>query len=469
MAHRPRNLLRSYWPASTRALRAAAPVGRQPRSRHDARDSRRRQAGAPGGARSPLLANDSLDPSAQVPGRSGVRASPLSRLPGGAPDTRGCGPRKRVERVLVSPTLRDRIRHRLADEVGRIHKQAPFTVALCYPSPYSAGMSSLGYQRVYRALMDAPGLACERAFLDDECESDAAREAERPVTYEALRPIEELPGARVQRRLRARDRRPRRACSNAAASRRCAASATRAIRSSSPAARSRSRTRCRSPAFVDAIVIGEADALVVDAVRAPRERRRTARGAARPPRRRSRTSSSRRATSDLPPVGAEDDADPARALGDPHAEHRARRHVPHRDRARLLARLHLLRDAPLDQRRHAHRAEGEDPRVDPRRRAARRPRRRGGERSPEDRVDRRALSPSAAARSASRPCGPIASPTPTVRRRARARRLPHAHHGDGRHRASACATRSSAARAQAPRARAPSSRSSTAWTGSSST
>lgn len=94
---------------------------------------------------------------------------------------------------MTSPTLRDRIRHRLADETGRIAKQAPFTVALCYPSPYRVGMSSLGFQRIYRALMEAPGLACERAFLDDECESDAARQAEHPVTYESMRPIEELP------------------------------------------------------------------------------------------------------------------------------------------------------------------------------------------------------------------------------------------------------------------------------------
>jgi radical SAM superfamily enzyme YgiQ (UPF0313 family) len=89
--------------------------------------------------------------------------------------------------------LRERIRGRLADEVGRIAKQAPFTVALCYPSPYRVGMSSLGYQRVYRSLMEAPGLACERAFLDDECEADATRPPEHPFTYESMRPIEELP------------------------------------------------------------------------------------------------------------------------------------------------------------------------------------------------------------------------------------------------------------------------------------
>jgi radical SAM superfamily enzyme YgiQ (UPF0313 family) len=94
---------------------------------------------------------------------------------------------------VPTPQLGERIRRRLADETGRIAKQAPFTVALCYPSPYRVGMSSLGYQRIYRALMEEPGLACERAFLDDECEADAAREPERPVTYESMRPIEELP------------------------------------------------------------------------------------------------------------------------------------------------------------------------------------------------------------------------------------------------------------------------------------
>ena len=94
---------------------------------------------------------------------------------------------------MSSAALKNRIRTRLADEIGRISLQAPFTVALCYPSPYRVGMSSLGYQRIYRALMESPGLACERAFLDDECEEDAARLPEHPVTYESLRPIDELP------------------------------------------------------------------------------------------------------------------------------------------------------------------------------------------------------------------------------------------------------------------------------------
>lgn len=164
-------------------------------------------------------------------------------------------------------TLRDRIRTRLADEVGRIVKQAPFTVGLCYPSPYRVGMSSLGYQRVYRALMEAPGLACERAFLDDECEQNAALLPERPVTYESLRPIEELPVlafsvayeleiSGVARMLGAAGIPPRR-CDRDARHPLVIAGGPLTFSNPLPLA-----------GIVDAIVVGEADTRVVDVVRA---------------------------------------------------------------------------------------------------------------------------------------------------------------------------------------------------------
>jgi radical SAM superfamily enzyme YgiQ (UPF0313 family) len=168
---------------------------------------------------------------------------------------------------LPSPELRDRIRQRLADETGRIAKQAPFTVALCYPSPYRVGMSSLGYQRIYRALMEAPGLACERAFLDDECEKDAARAPERPVTYESMRAIEELPVlafsvayelelAGVVRMLAAAGIPPRRADRDA---RHPLVVAGGPLTFSNPAPLA---------ALVDAVVVGEAESRVLDVVRA---------------------------------------------------------------------------------------------------------------------------------------------------------------------------------------------------------
>jgi radical SAM superfamily enzyme YgiQ (UPF0313 family) len=81
------------------------------------------------------------------------------------------------------------IRSRLAAEVGRIDKQAPFRVALAYPSPYRAGMSSLGFLQIYKSIQAEPGMACERAFLPDD-----DRGGPCPlVTYEGLRPLQELP------------------------------------------------------------------------------------------------------------------------------------------------------------------------------------------------------------------------------------------------------------------------------------
>src|SRR3954447_5892835 len=89
-------------------------------------------------------------------------------------------------------SLHERIRTRLADEVGRLDKQAPYTVALLYPSPYGAAMSSLGYQRIYRAINETSGFACERVMLDDEAEGKLALQT-RPITYESRRGIDEFP------------------------------------------------------------------------------------------------------------------------------------------------------------------------------------------------------------------------------------------------------------------------------------
>ena len=57
---------------------------------------------------------------------------------------------------MVSESTRRTISTRLGDERGRIVKGAPLTVVLAYPSPYQVAMSSLGYQRIYRALQELP-------------------------------------------------------------------------------------------------------------------------------------------------------------------------------------------------------------------------------------------------------------------------------------------------------------------------
>jgi radical SAM superfamily enzyme YgiQ (UPF0313 family) len=220
---------------------------------------------------------------------------------------------------LPSLELRERIRRRLADEIGRIAKQAPFTVALSYPSPYRVAMSSLGYQRIYRALMEAPGLACERAFLDDECEAEAARAPERPVTYESMRPIDELPVIAFSVAYEIE-----------------IAGMVRMLQAAGLPARRRERD-ARHPlvvaggpltfsnpmplaAVADAIVVGEADSRVVDVMRAAEsagERAAQLEALARIP----HVFVPAHHTV-LPPVGAEDDALlPARSvIRTPHTE-----------------------------------------------------------------------------------------------------------------------------------------------------
>jgi radical SAM superfamily enzyme YgiQ (UPF0313 family) len=80
-------------------------------------------------------------------------------------------------------TLLEPIRKRLADEQGTLVKQARSRVAVCYPSPYHVGMSSLGFQTIYREIHRHPESTAERAFLPDDVA--AWREARVPLcTYE---------------------------------------------------------------------------------------------------------------------------------------------------------------------------------------------------------------------------------------------------------------------------------------------
>jgi radical SAM superfamily enzyme YgiQ (UPF0313 family) len=59
-------------------------------------------------------------------------------------------------------------RELLAAERGTLYKEAETRVALVYPSPYRAAMSSLGYQQIYRTLHAMPGVAADRAMLPDD-------------------------------------------------------------------------------------------------------------------------------------------------------------------------------------------------------------------------------------------------------------------------------------------------------------
>lgn len=83
-------------------------------------------------------------------------------------------------------------RERLAAETGTIRKEAPFRVALVYPSPYRTAMSSLGYQAIYGALNALPEVAADRAMLPDDPE--AHRRAGAPlVTLEREQRVGDYP------------------------------------------------------------------------------------------------------------------------------------------------------------------------------------------------------------------------------------------------------------------------------------
>ena len=80
------------------------------------------------------------------------------------------------------------IRDRLADEQGTLRKHAARRIALVYPSPYHVGMSSLGFQTIYRLLNQQPGWGCERAFLPED--PAAWRDSRLTLcTYESDQPV----------------------------------------------------------------------------------------------------------------------------------------------------------------------------------------------------------------------------------------------------------------------------------------
>jgi radical SAM superfamily enzyme YgiQ (UPF0313 family) len=88
--------------------------------------------------------------------------------------------------------LLQKVRRLVADERGTLRRQASLRVALCYPSPYSVGMSSLGFQTIYREIHLHPDVTAERAFLPDV--GDDYRGSRTPLfTYESEIPLSEFP------------------------------------------------------------------------------------------------------------------------------------------------------------------------------------------------------------------------------------------------------------------------------------
>ena len=79
---------------------------------------------------------------------------------------------------------------RLASERGTIVREAETRIALCYPSPYRAAMSSLGYQHIYRRLNAIPDVAADRAVRPDDLEAAAGQPW---LTLERSQPVATYP------------------------------------------------------------------------------------------------------------------------------------------------------------------------------------------------------------------------------------------------------------------------------------
>lgn len=86
--------------------------------------------------------------------------------------------------VDMKNQLIDKSRKRLAAESGTIFhswSQNRYRVALVYPNNYSNGMSNLGFQTVYNLINSREDCLCERFFLPDKEDLEAARLMTSPL------------------------------------------------------------------------------------------------------------------------------------------------------------------------------------------------------------------------------------------------------------------------------------------------
>ncbi len=96
---------------------------------------------------------------------------------------------------MKKPQQRERTGDVLAREVGYVRKPhgGRLRVALMFPNTYFVGMSSLGFQTVYRLFNDLDDVVCERVFLPPKQELQAQLASGTPlVTLESCTPVSEF-------------------------------------------------------------------------------------------------------------------------------------------------------------------------------------------------------------------------------------------------------------------------------------
>ena len=96
---------------------------------------------------------------------------------------------------MKKPHHRERAGDALSREVGYVRKThgARLRVALVFPNTYFVGMSSLGFQTVYRLFNDLDDVVCERVFLPPKQELQAQLASGTPLlTLESRTPVAEF-------------------------------------------------------------------------------------------------------------------------------------------------------------------------------------------------------------------------------------------------------------------------------------
>src|SRR5438552_18948242 len=88
--------------------------------------------------------------------------------------------------------LKKKFQGLLAQEQGAVRKDwgGKIAFALVYPNTYAVGMSNLGFQTIYRHLNALRDVVCERVFLPDAADiAELARTRSAPFSLESQRPL----------------------------------------------------------------------------------------------------------------------------------------------------------------------------------------------------------------------------------------------------------------------------------------
>ena len=97
----------------------------------------------------------------------------------------------------MSWKIKQKLKALLGSEInlcgGSHGRGCDLSICLVYPNRYNTGMSSLGFQTVYRLLSGSAGLHCERAFLPDRDDLEEYRRSRTPLlSLETQRPLSDF-------------------------------------------------------------------------------------------------------------------------------------------------------------------------------------------------------------------------------------------------------------------------------------